>query len=275
MPSLDPGLLEWAVRAAAPGAEVAEVRGLRDGGSPWLVRLGRGGGGRGVVLRVGGDRDRSALGTEVAALRLAAEHRLPAPRLLATELDGDPPVVLVERLEGSSAIPPDRPPARLRTLGRAAAALRRRPPVRPLLLEAEARVAGPRPGEADGFVHGDLWQGNALWLGDTLTGLVDWDCAGAGPPGVDLGSLRCDAAFCFGLEAADDVLAGWEELAGRPAADVAHWDVVAALSSPPDMGWFPSAIAGQGRPDLSQDVLVRRRDAFLRAALGRLDGRAG
>ena len=38
MPTLDPGLLEWAVRAAAPGAEVAEVRGLRDGGSPWLVR---------------------------------------------------------------------------------------------------------------------------------------------------------------------------------------------------------------------------------------------
>jgi aminoglycoside phosphotransferase (APT) family kinase protein len=275
MPSLDPGLLEWAVRAAAPGAEVAEVRGLRDGGSPWLVRLGRGGGGRGVVLRVGGDRDRSALGTEVAALRLAAEHRLPAPRLLAAELDGDTPVVLVERLEGSSAIPPDRPPARLRTLGRAAAALRRRPPVRPLLLEAEARVAGPRPGEADVFVYGDLWQGNALWLGDTLTGLVDWDCAGAGPPGVDLGSLRCDAAVCFGLEAADDVLAGWEELAGRPAADVAHWDVVAALSTPPDMGWFVGAIAGQGRPDLSQDVLVRRRDAFLRAALDRLDGRAG
>jgi aminoglycoside phosphotransferase (APT) family kinase protein len=136
-------------------------------------------------------------------------------------------------------------------------------------------VAGPRAGEADVFVHGDLWQGNALWLGDTLTGLVDWDCAGAGPPGVDLGSLRCDAAVCFGLEAADDVLAGWEELAGRPAADVAHWDVVAALSTPPDMGWFVGAIAGQGRPDLSQDVLVRRRDAFLQAALDRLGGRAG
>jgi hypothetical protein len=48
---------------------------------------------------------------------------------------------------------------------------------------------------------------------------------------------------------------------------VAHWDVVAALSTPPDMGWFPDAIAGQGRPDLGQDLLVRRRDAFLRAAL--------
>ena len=300
MPSLDPGLLEWAVRAAAPGAEVAEVRGLRDGGSPWLVRLGRDGR-HGVVLRVGGARDRPALGTEVAALRLAAEHRLPAPRLLAAELDGDPPVVLVEQLEGSSAIPADRPPARLRTLGRAAAALhaialapgpalprrdrpiasedfaalRRRPPVRTLLLEAEARLAGPRAREADVFVHGDLWQGNALWLGDTLTGLVDWDCAGAGPPGVDLGSLRCDAAVCFGLEAADDVLAGWEELAGRPAVDVAHWDVVAALSTPPDMGWFAGAIAGQGRPDLAREVLVRRRDAFLLAALGRLDAGTG
>jgi aminoglycoside phosphotransferase (APT) family kinase protein len=301
MASLDPGLLEWAVRAAAPGAEVAEVRGLRDGGSPWLVRLGRRGGWRSVVLRVGSGQDPSPLRTEVAALRLAAEHHIPAPRLLAAELDADPPLVLVERLEGSSAIPAERPPARLRTLGRTAArlhavalapgpalprrdrpiasedfaALRRRPPVRPLLLEAEARVQGRRPVEADGFVHGDLWQGNALWRGDTLAGLVDWDCAGAGPPGVDLGSLRCDAAVCFGVEAAADVQAGWEEEAGRPAVEVAHWDVVAALSTPPDMGWFPDAIAGQGRPDLGQDVLVRRRDAFLRDALDRLEAGTG
>lgn len=111
--------------------------------------------------------------------------------------------------------------------------------------------------------------------GDALAGLVDWDCAGAGPPGVDLGSLRCDAAVCFGVEAAADVQAGWEEEAGRPAAEVAHWDVVAALSTPPDMGWFPDAIAGQGRPDLGQDVLVRRRDAFLRDALDRLDAGTG
>jgi hypothetical protein len=124
-------------------------------------------------------------------------------------------------------------------------------------------------------VHGDLWQGNALWRGDILAGLVDWDCAGVGPPGVDLGSLRCDAAVCFGMETADDVRRGWEEEAGRPAAGMARWDVVAALSTPPDMGWFPGAIAGQGRPDLTRDILVRRRDAFLRDALGRLDAGRG
>lgn len=273
------------------------MRGLRDGGSPWLVRLGSSGARRCVVLRVGGQEEVSALRTEVAALQLAAEHDLPAPRLLAAELVDDHPVVLVEQLPGSSRIPSERPPARLRTLGRTAAALhavaltpgpalprrdrpiagedfaalRRQQPPQPLLMEAEERVAAPPVGEAEVFVHGDLWQGNALWTGDRLDGLVDWDCAGAGPPGVDLGSLRCDAAICFGIDAAADVRQGWEEVAGRPAADVAHWDVVAALSTPPDMGWFPGALAGQGRPDLGRDLLVRRRDAFLRDALHRLD----
>jgi aminoglycoside phosphotransferase (APT) family kinase protein len=299
MDALDPGLLRWAVRAADPGAEVAEVRGLRDGGSPWLLRLRRGGRTRGVVLRVGHGRDGAAgLGTEVAALTLAAGHGLPAPRLLAADLAADPPVVLVEQVAGSSAIPRQRPPARLRALGRAAAALhavalaptpalprrdrpiagqdfaalRRRQPPRPLLQEAEERLAAlPPPAGAEVLVHGDLWQGNALWTGDTLAALIDWDCAGAGPPGVDVGSLRCDAAVCFGLEAADDVRHGWEEAAGRPLADLPRWDAVAALSTPPDMGWFVGAIAGQGRPDLTRELLVGRRDAFLRAALDRLD----
>src|SRR5215218_6406114 len=299
MSSLDPALLRWAVQAAAPGAEVAEVRGLRDGGSPWLVRLERGGRARGVVLRVGGG-DTAGLRTEVAALALALKHGLPAPRLLAADLDGDPPAVLVEQVAGTSAIPPERPPARLRALGRAAAALhavalapsealpRRDRPIAvedfaalrrqqpwPLLLEAEARVAALPSPDAAVFVHGDLWQGNALWSGDTLAALVDWDCAGTGAPGVDLGSLRCDAAICFGVEAADDLRDGWEEAAGRPAADLAYWDVVAALSTPPDMGWFPEAIAGQGRPDLTRELLVGRRDEFLRAALDRLDAEAG
>ena len=123
MPSLDPVLLRWAVAAAAPGADVTEVRGLRDGGSPWLVRLTRNGKEHSVVLRVASAQDPSALPTEVAALQLAADHDIPAPRLLAADLDGDPPVVLVEQLPGSSAIPSGRPSARLRTLGRTAATL--------------------------------------------------------------------------------------------------------------------------------------------------------
>jgi aminoglycoside phosphotransferase (APT) family kinase protein len=118
------------------------------------------------------------------------------------------------------------------------------------------------------FVHGDLWQGNTLWDGEgALTGVVDWDSAGSGPAGIDLGSLRCDAATSAGSRAAAAVLAGYEAVLGRPADDVAYWDVVAALCTPPEVDWFLDAVRDQGRTDLDQPTLLRRRDAFLRAAL--------
>jgi hypothetical protein len=315
---MDAALLRWAVDTVAPGAEVVEVRGMRDGGSPWRVTYRVNGTTGSVVARVGSPGESFDL--EATALRLLASdaQAVPAPRLLASHapaphvlasdapashvlasdapashvLDAtDVPAILIERLPGSSRIPDTAPVSRLRALGAAVAALqavrpgdaalprrtrpiagvdfaalRREQPTRPLLADAEARIAAlPVPGPFTGLVHGDLWQGNTLWDGDRLTGLIDWDCAGVGPPGVDLGSLRCDAALCYGVEAADQVLRGY-----GPADDVAYWDVVAALSTPPDMGWFVGALHGQGRTDLTQALLIDRRDAFLGTALARL-----
>lgn len=94
-----------------------------------------------------------------------------------------------------------------------------------------------------------------MWPADALTVVVDWDRAGQGPAGVDLGSPRCDAAMCFGLDAAVDVLQGWEASAGRQADAIPYWDVVAALSTPPDMGWFVEAMAG--RADQTSTRLCR------------------
>jgi thiamine kinase-like enzyme len=140
-----------------------------------------------------------------------------------------------------------------------------------LLRAAEAAVAAIRPEDTRlGLVHGDLWYGNTLWDNGRLTAVLDWDCAGVGPAGIDLGSLRCDAAWCHSLEAAEHVLRGWEAEAGRPASDVPYWDAVAALASPPDMGWFPISMSAQGRPDLTREVMLERRDAFLDAALSQL-----
>lgn len=110
-----------------------------------------------------------------------------------------------------------------------------------------------------------------MWApGGLLAAVIDWDCAGRGPAGVDLGSARLDATTAFGDSAEDDVLRGWEGEAGRAANDVARWDVVAALCTPPDMGWFATAVQGQGRPDLTRELLVERRDAFLERALAQL-----
>jgi hypothetical protein len=36
------------------------------------------------------------------------------------------------------------------------------------------------------------------------------------------------------------------------------------------MGWFPVSMAAQGSPDLTREVMLERRDAFLGAALSRL-----
>jgi aminoglycoside phosphotransferase (APT) family kinase protein len=275
--------------------DIAVIRGLREGGSPWLLRAD----GRELVLRVGGLSDAASFATVVAALRLAARAGIPVPRLLDHD-DGTAtgiPLVLTEYLPGSSQIPLQPDPARLRALGALAARLhavplqpsaelpardrpiagmdfarlRREQEPRALLKEAEALVARTHPTANRGaFVHGDLWQGNSLWREGQLTGLVDWDCAGSGAPGVDLGSLRCDAAICYGLQTTDHVLAGWEQVAGRAAEDVAYWDVIGALATPPDMGWFADAMSDQGRPDLDRATLRQRRDAFLGQALDRL-----
>ena len=152
-------------------------------------------------------------------------------------------------------------------------ALRRAAPARPLLTDAQEAVAGTAvPAGPDVLVHGDFWFGNTLWHGDTLAGVIDWDCSGVGPAGLDVGSLRCDAALCAGPDAADEALAGYEEAAGRRVEDVAYWDVVAGLATPPTMDWFVGAIHGQGRSDLDEATLVDRRDAFVAAALVQLRG---
>ncbi len=290
----DAALTEWALSALAPGGELVEARGMRYGGSPWLLRARDGNGERTGVLRLGGEGD-DGTRTETVALEAAFARGLPVPRVLAVRLEPDPPLLLIEAVDGASSIPLDRPTARLRALGAAAArihgtpspdglprrtrsiagvdfdALRRAAPPQSLLQRAEAVAARvPSASAEDGFVHGDLWQGNTLWRDEQLVGIIDWDCAGHGPAGVDLGSLRCDAALTFGADASADILDGWHDEAGRAAADVDYWDVVAALATPPDLGWFVDTIRAQGRPDLTRELLRERRDGFLRRALERL-----
>jgi aminoglycoside phosphotransferase (APT) family kinase protein len=290
MAVVDPRLIAWA--EGVLGGRVESVRGLRAGGSPWALETRT----QAAVMRVGVADDIAQLRVEHIGLEMAARTGVPVPRVLAADFSGDPAALLTELMPGSSVIPSKRPRTRLRALGAAAALLhavpmpdaarlprRDRPigpvdfdrlraeaPAQQLLRRAEEARDAHRPRPDEGFVHDDLWQGNALWDGEQLTALIDWECAGVGPAGVDLGALRLDAAMCFELDAADDVLAGWETQAGRRADDVAYWDVVAALSTPPDVGWFAGTISAQGRPDLTRELLEQRRNRFLSAALDEL-----
>ncbi len=296
----DAAVLAWA--SAILGGPVTVERGLREGGSPWLVRAGR----ASAVLRVvplDRRQARENVATEVAAMSYAAKAGLPVPEVLGHD-DGTATgfaLALTTVLPGSSRIP-SRPDAGcLRAIGAIAARistvdpgpsaalparsgpiedfpwaqLRREHGASAILLQAETAVASTRPKDTrTGLTHGDLWYGNTLWNDSGgLTAVLDWDAAGIGSPGIDLGSLRLDAALCYGQDTAAEVLAGWQDEAGLTAPDIPYWDAVAALATPPDMAWVAPTIADQGRPDLTGDLLSRRRDAFLRAALAGLDPR--
>jgi aminoglycoside phosphotransferase (APT) family kinase protein len=304
VPELSGKVLRWATDAVGGGAHIAAVTGLRRGSNPWSLRFEPAGRVEVAVLRLGDPSDPGDCGrfaTEVAALRVAGDHQVPAARLIDADLDGAAAgalAVLTTVLPGRSRIPSVASAERLRGLGAAAAALQAVPlaplaalPLRTrsiadvdfaaqrrekgtaaLLTAAEERLKQlPVPAGPTVLVHGDLWFGNTLWSGDRCTGLVDWDCAGAGSPGIDLGGTRLDAALMFGPLAAEQVLEGWQRAAGRRAERVAYWDVVAALGTLADMEYCVPALHDQGRPDLDAGVLGQRRDAFLNTALSRLD----
>jgi aminoglycoside phosphotransferase (APT) family kinase protein len=273
------------------------VTGLRRGESPWLMKL-SGSDIDEVVVRVGDESSVALLATEAAALEAIAASEVPGPRLLgvATGAPATPGVfaLVMTRVPGTSRSTLEPSTARLQALGEAVAivhaapiptsphlpvrqrpvepvdfdAARRSEQARPLLVDAEEVLRRvPMPDRRRVFVHGDFWHGNTMWDHDQLTGIIDWECAGIGHPGIDLGMQRCDAALVVGRSGADAVLAGYESAIGRPAADVAYWDIAAALTTPPTMGSFVQMYVGQGRTDLDPPTLLARRDAFLAAAL--------
>jgi aminoglycoside phosphotransferase (APT) family kinase protein len=296
-------LLQWVVDSGATSSIVGIASMSQSGsGGPWLLSAAVGEHETALVLKAGepGAGARRRFATAAAALQVAADNAVPAP--LPVALDADAAcgwhVLLTTAVPGSSSIAASITSARLRTLGREAARLHlvagtptAELPVRtrslegydlnagatstpstPLLDQAREVLANGAqlPEEPLGFVHGDFWQGNTLWDGDRYTGAVDWDFAGFGPAGVDLGSLRADVVVLHGMQAGEEVLAGWEETAGHPAPHLAWWDLVAGVNTPEDMdGWLPNFHA-QGRTDLDLAIITRRRDEFVRQALHRL-----
>jgi aminoglycoside phosphotransferase (APT) family kinase protein len=219
-------------------------------------------------------KDAEYVRIEAAALRVAELSGIDAPRLLGLDAEGalsGRVASLQTVLDGEPLVGRPYSRTRLRSLGQQLAAVHQvniepsaHLPVRQrslepgggyleerhlytgsprwaagerLFREAEAELARhPRPADRVALVHGDAWIGNAMAVDDRCAGLFDWGCAGVGHPGIDLGHTRLTTALSFGMDACDDVLAGWEAEMGEPLSLTPYWDVVGALLTPPDLG---------------------------------------
>lgn len=299
-PAADSPLRRWVAQSVggANAVVVSESR-LRPDAPRWLVEVSNGDTATKVILKSGDHGMRDELATEAAALTVAEAHRLRTPRLIAADLDGNEtgrPAILITFVDGTDQIPSSATPQRLRALGAAAAESHAVPleptpelplrsrhmpwidfsagrlagtsPTTPLLERGDRAIRQlPAPDVDTVFVHGDLWTGNTLWRDGEHVATIDWEAAGAGHYGIDLGSLRLDAALLDGLDAADEVLKGWTAASERQPDGVAYWDLVAALNTPADMAGSVDSFRQAGRADLDGPLLNRRRDEFLASAL--------
>jgi aminoglycoside phosphotransferase (APT) family kinase protein len=268
---------------------VGAVRSLHGGESPWWIDLTAPDGStfaavlRSPSSRIGADQ----IATNAAALAVAERHGLPAPLLIAADLDGraaGTPASLETVVAGTSTWPTGPSTELLRSAGAAIARVhtvsldpqprlpfRPRPiavddfardrregrmPTTALLRRADERIqAAEAPETPVVFLHGDVWPGNTVVAGGRVRALIDWKTAGVGNPGVDLGELRKQVAIRYDDDAPGLVVEGWERARGARAEDIPYWDAVAALNTPTE-SYSPYA--------------ARRRDDFLRAAIAQL-----
>jgi aminoglycoside phosphotransferase (APT) family kinase protein len=89
-------------------------------------------------------------------------------------------------------------------------------------LQAKAEVTEPK------LVHLDYWGGNILCEQGKITGVVDWEEASYGDPGVDVAYCLMDLALCGLDHEAEAFLATYTAQTGAPVANLNLWKLAAA-----------------------------------------------
>lgn len=112
------------------------------------------------------------------------------------------------------------------------------------------------------LTHHDFWSGNTLWVGEQLTGVIDWSGACMAPRGVDVAWCRQDLMLLGEPAAADLFLQEYEARAGVTVASINAWDVLAAWSAEPRIETWAPNYAGIGRSEITAAVLRERLTAW-------------
>jgi aminoglycoside phosphotransferase (APT) family kinase protein len=105
---------------------------------------------------------------------------------------------------------------------------------------------------------------------DDIVAVIDWQSAALGDPLADLAVTRLDLLWAFGPDAMAALTAGYA--AHRPVdlADVAIWDLVAALRPAGSLSAWAADWAAFGRPDVTTATMRSAHHWFVDHALARL-----
>jgi len=218
----------------------------------------------------------AAVGHETGILS-RIQHLAPlVPRLVAADIgsETDGPLIVTTRLPGGhpgrevppTALAQQMAAVLVRIHETDGEGLRRAPtsaPTGPGPFAAAARARfNALTDEELVLTHYDYWCGNTLWLGDRLTGVVDWSGARQAPRGQDLAWCRLDLVLMGHVPAAETLLTAYEQHSGCRVENMAEWDLQAAAQAENDVeDWAPN-YAGIGLTDLTAVRLRERLSAW-------------
>jgi len=286
------------VEAALPGIRVTAIAPLRGGMSAELHALSLSDG-REAVARYPHPYQGTLHADPVAHERdtLAALHAagLPVPAPMVIAGTGEDRCLVMQRLPGSPLVQPDDPDHYVRVMAETLARIHTtpvdtfgflpitlatpKPPRATLdddLREAEVRAGIARWGAVAWgptvLRHGDFWPGNVLWVGNRLTGVVDWENALRGPALADLAIARLDLWWALGRDAMDTFTAHYLRLHPIALDTLPYWDLRTALRPMGDLAAWPAPYAALGRHDITHATLRETLWVFIEEALGQTPG---
>lgn len=232
----------------------------------------------------------SGLSMEFSLLGILHRRGIPVPLPVYLDAEGvffGTPTLVLEYLDGDLDFSDRRLSLRLRNLARAVARLHEigldevidaDVPVLGLSLEA---LIGKAPKNPDSFInekvlritlanhwppqqinpnallHGDIWNGNLLWQGSRLSGIIDWEDAWIGDPLLDLAGIRLDLACEFGMKYSEFFTSFYSSFRKINLLNLPHWDLVASLWFTrfinEDFVNYPGFFDQYNRPDITID----------------------
>ncbi len=110
--------------------------------------------------------------------------------------------------------------------------------------------AGSPPATPSGLVHRDFHPGNVLWVGDKITGIIDWAETSWGPADLDVMHSRTNFAVLHSIDQAYEFSAAYLDTAGTVDPDPEaqrFWAVSDILGFLPDPQPILRALTGSKR----------------------------